>query len=170
MKQCRLPADWVGGGRVSGLADVGHVPRHTGQYARAFKAARDALANAERMGQLQWRTGAHTALGMLYLDVLAFEQARKHLEEAWALAGRGGSQIWTRYATGYLALVLSHKVNSIEPSPFLTGTLLTDASLQMQGQRLCGWARAELAMAQGDQRPRCALWIDSSKRGRSRSS
>ncbi|HWO94557.1 MAG TPA: AAA family ATPase, partial [Dehalococcoidia bacterium] len=57
-----------------------------GEYARAFELGHAALALSDEIGHQQWLSGAHAALGALYLDVLSAPAAREHLEQALAVA------------------------------------------------------------------------------------
>lgn len=113
-----------------------------GEYARALDAARASLTLAEDIEHRQWIIGAHAALGMLHLDMLAFEAARSYLEQALAWAREIGSRVWTCSTAGYLATTYVRQGEFARAE-----TLLAD--VLANGTRLCWCARGELALARG---------------------
>jgi DNA-binding CsgD family transcriptional regulator len=121
-----------------------------GEYARALEAGEAGLAVAEEIEHRQWISGAHAALGMLYLDLLALNAARPHLEEALALARAVGSQVWVGLTSGYLALVYAAQGNLELAEATLDDVLESDTPMQTQSQRLCWYARGELALRRGN--------------------
>lgn len=121
-----------------------------GEYARALEAARCSLAVAEDIEHHQWLIGAHAALGMLYLDLLAFDPARSRLERALALAREVGSRVWMSSTAGYLAATYVAQGEYALAEALLADVLASDAPMQLRSQRLCWYARGELALARGD--------------------
>jgi DNA-binding CsgD family transcriptional regulator len=120
-----------------------------GEYAHALEMGETALAVAEDIEHRQWVGGAHAALGMLYLDLLALNAARPHLEEALALARAVGSRVWVGLTSAYLALVYGAQ-GKLEPAEAILDEVLgSDAPMQTQGQRLCWYARGEVALRRG---------------------
>jgi DNA-binding CsgD family transcriptional regulator len=123
-----------------------------GEYALALEAARASLALAEEIQHRQWTIGAHAALGMLHLDLLAFDAARSHLEQALALAREIASQVWLGSTTGYLAATYAAQREFGRAEALLKDALAGDTPMQTQSQRLCWHARGELALARGEAR------------------
>lgn len=68
-----------------------------GEYGRALDAARRGLAVAQEIEHREWWASAHWALGAISLDVLAYQEARQHLERGLALAREANSLIWMRF-------------------------------------------------------------------------
>lgn len=120
-----------------------------GEYAEALEAAQTALVCAEEIQHRQWITAAHAVLGMLYLDVLAFDAAQSHLEHARALSGAVGSRFWTGVTSGYLAVTCAAQSGFERAEAILNDALANDTPMRTQNQRLCWYARAELALARG---------------------
>jgi DNA-binding CsgD family transcriptional regulator len=128
-----------------------------GAYAHALDLAHHALATAEEIEHRQWIIGSHTVLGRLYLDLLAFPQAWRHLEFALDLARNLHSSNWTQIAGGMLAMTYLRQGKPGLADAVLAAQVDLSGLPRWLGQRV-GWsARAELALAQGD--PALALRI-----------
>jgi DNA-binding CsgD family transcriptional regulator len=121
-----------------------------GEYGRALDAARASLTLAEGIEHRQWMIGARVALGILHLDLLAFEAARAHLEQALALARTVGSRVWSGSTAGYLAATYVAQGEFGRAEALLNGALANGAPMQTQSERLCWYARGELALARGE--------------------
>ena len=121
-----------------------------GDYARALDAVRASLALAEEIQHRQWIIGANAALGILHLDLLAFDAAQSHLERALALAREVGSQVWADSTAGYLAATYAAQGELGRAEALLNEVLAKNMPMQTQSQRLCWYARGELAQAQGE--------------------
>jgi serine/threonine protein kinase/predicted ATPase len=121
-----------------------------GEYARALEVAQRGLAIAEDIEHRQWMTAGHRVLGALYLDLLALPEAQQHLEQALALAQEIGSWFWTRNASALLASVCIGRGDLAQAEALLTAAPASDAPPQTQAQRLIWYARAQLALAQGE--------------------
>ena len=121
-----------------------------GNYRRALDMANLALRCAEEIEHRQWTVAAHMALGILYLDLLALQDARRHLETALALAKAVGSQVWIDLSVGYLAS--THVASGMvrQAKALLMGMLPADTPMKMQGHRLLWFAQAQIALAEGD--------------------
>lgn len=121
-----------------------------GSYQKALDVARQGLRCAEEIEHSQWIVAGHATLGALYLDLLALDLARTHLETALTLARAVGSYIWIGSTISLLAstLVLSGKV--LPAQALVSEALAPDTPMQMQVQRLTWFAQAEVALAQGD--------------------
>ncbi|HEV2659863.1 MAG TPA: tetratricopeptide repeat protein, partial [Ktedonobacteraceae bacterium] len=121
-----------------------------GEYARALKVAQRGLDIAEEIEHRQWMTAGHRVLGALYLDLLALSEAQQHLEQALALAQEIGSGFWINHASAHLASVCSGLKDLARAESLLTAAPASDSPPQTQAQRLIWYARAQLALAQGD--------------------
>lgn len=119
-----------------------------GVYARAFESARAALDTAEEIEHHEWLTGIHYTLGALYLDLLAFESAREHLERALAQAQQIGSFIWIPTVSGYLASTYIAQQEFSKAEAVLDGALDSKSPNAIRSERVSWAARAELALAQ----------------------
>lgn len=74
-----------------------------GCYDRVLPGLQRSLALAEEIEHRQWALAAEWALGALYLDMLALDLARQHLERAVAAAREIGHQFSLRAAGSFLA-------------------------------------------------------------------
>ncbi len=128
-----------------------------GHYARALESAQGGLHIAQAIEHSQWVTVAHYTLGALYLDLLVLPEARRHLEQALELSQGLGSLHLTRLSTGHLASAYLLQREPGRAESVLSAALAPDTPMQTVGQRACWYARAELALAQGD--PGLALRI-----------
>ncbi len=120
-----------------------------GEYGHALELAQDGLHIAEEIEHRQWMTLGHWALGMLYLDLLALPMARRHLEQALALAQEIGSSLWIRYSSAFLASVYIGLNDLAQAESLLTTALDSNAPPQTMAQRFIWYARAQLALAHG---------------------
>ncbi len=121
-----------------------------GEYARALEVAQCGLYIAQDIEHRQWMTAGHRVLGALYLDLLALSEAQQHLEQALALAQEIGSWFWARNTSALLASVCIGLNNLARAEALLTAAPASDAPPQTQAQRLIWYARAQLALAQGE--------------------
>jgi len=94
--------------------------------------------------------GEHWVLGALYLDLLELTTARQHYEQALELAQETSSLFWIRNASALLASVNIGLKNLARAEALLTAALASDGPPQTQAQRLIWYARAQLALAQGE--------------------
>jgi DNA-binding CsgD family transcriptional regulator len=132
----------------------GHGPR--GDYRQALECARAAGEIAQEIDNSVWLVGAEVALGAIALDLLAFDLARRHLEQALALARELGL-FFTQIAAGLLASVCVAQRDFAGAEELLASALDSDTAMETRGQRLAWCARAELALTTGD--PSLALEI-----------
>jgi DNA-binding CsgD family transcriptional regulator len=121
-----------------------------GEYTHALELAHDGLHIAEEIEHRQWMTAEHLALGALYLDLLELTTARRHLEQTLALAQEIGSLYWIRNASALLASVCIGLKDLAQAEALLTAAPASDAPPQTLAQRLIWYARAQLALAQGE--------------------
>jgi DNA-binding CsgD family transcriptional regulator/tetratricopeptide (TPR) repeat protein len=126
---------------------LAHGPR--GEYALALERALAALEIAQEIDHPVWTVGARLALGALALDLLAFETARNHLEQALEAAHELGGFL-VRYVAGLLTSTCVAQRDLARAEAVLATMFALDTPMEMQGQRLTWCARAELALACGD--------------------
>ena len=129
-----------------------------GEYKRARRLAREALAIAEEMEHLEWRCGARRLLGAIALDLCAPADAVAYLEAAHDIAQQLGSATWTRWTGAPLAIALVRvgridraiavldDVDRIVP-PSTSGEADPESVRRTLGERYLALARAEIAVA-----------------------
>lgn len=132
---------------------MGLGPR--GGYAQAFRLAQSGFDLVNTLEHRQFLLIAHIGLGTLYLDLLASEPATRALSEALALAQESGSGFWLHITASLLALACLQQ-NHVARADALLNTMLTKEALAIPqheargAQRFTWYARAQLALAQGD--------------------
>jgi DNA-binding CsgD family transcriptional regulator len=131
-----------------------------GEYDRAIPLAQEALAEAQEIDHLEWTAGAFRLLGVLSLELLAPDAARKHLEAAHLIAQRLGSHIWIRWTAGPLAVArartsdLPGALDVLERAARVSAAGVgdvpggADSRTLTLGERQLWLARAELALAE----------------------
>jgi DNA-binding CsgD family transcriptional regulator len=90
-------------GEAFALAQFASTLGLHGEYPQALESADRAREIARSIDHVQWGTSAHSALGAIHLDLLAYERARQHLDRALELARRIRSRFWVQFITGMLA-------------------------------------------------------------------
>src|SRR5262249_25345926 len=73
-----------------------------GRFAEALEWARRGLAIADEIDNPFWAVLAHQVLGAVYHDLLAYEDARQHLESAYGISESTGSLAQWLNVVGYL--------------------------------------------------------------------
>ncbi len=136
---------------------VGTLEIVQGCYGQALEVIEGGLDLATRIGHREWIVGNRCVLGLLYLELLAPEQARGQLETALALAEELGSQVWLRQVSGTLAAVYCQLDDDSQAQKLLAPVLAVDTPMNTLNKRYCWARRAELALCQGD--PALALDI-----------
>ncbi len=121
-----------------------------GKYKDAMEAAFATLRCAEEIEHHQWIVAAHSVLGILYLDLLDFDEARIHLEQALTLAQAVGSLIWSDSTASYLASTYTAIGWWEQATNLLDEKLASTTPMQMQGERLSWYALAEALLARGN--------------------
>jgi predicted ATPase/DNA-binding CsgD family transcriptional regulator len=125
-----------------------------GEYGRGLEYLRRGLSIAEEIDHRELLVSVHHAWGSeLYLGLLAFAEAREHLEEARAAAQERGSIGLTFFATARLVTVCILQKDLARAQALLDGMLQTDLP-DVRGMtsllRSCWAARAELELARGN--------------------
>jgi DNA-binding CsgD family transcriptional regulator len=137
-------------GEVYALFNLAMCLGPQGEYTQALEAAQTGLTTAEEIEHRQWMAGTHTVLGMIHLDLLAFDLARSHLEQALALARAVGSQVWAGLAANFLAATCVSSGDFGNAEAILNDTHTINSPIQTQRQRLGWYVHGELALARGD--------------------
>jgi adenylate cyclase len=128
-----------------------------GRYGQALEAIRSGLDIATQIGHREWIVGNRCALGVLYVELLAPEEARRQLEPALALAEELQSRHWIHHATGVLAAAHCLVDDWAQAQACLETVLSAKTPMDTLHKRYCWARRAELALCQGD--PALALEI-----------
>ncbi len=134
-------------GEASALAFLSLALGSRGAYARASLCAREALERAVEIEHHAWRYFAHIALGALALDLLAFDEARRHFDSALALTTTMGSAFMARTVRGLLATALVAGGQVSEADQVLKTALDGQTSADTFAERLVWCASAERALA-----------------------
>jgi tetratricopeptide (TPR) repeat protein len=128
-----------------------------GRYGQALQSIQSGLDIATQIGHREWLVGNRCALGVLYLELLAPEEARRQFEAALPLAEELRSQYWIHHATGALAAAHCLLNDRTQAQTCLESVLSTETPMDSLTKRYCWARRAELALAQGN--PALALDI-----------
>jgi tetratricopeptide (TPR) repeat protein len=128
-----------------------------GRYGQALEAIQSGLAIATQIGHREWIAGNRCALGVLYLELLAPEEARQQFEAALPLAEGLRSQYWIHHATGAQAAAYCLLDDRTQAQTCLESVLSAETPMDSLTKRYCWARRAELALCQGD--PALALDI-----------
>jgi DNA-binding NarL/FixJ family response regulator len=125
-----------------------------GEYEQAFNAATEGLRISSTDHQVRYEATAHILLGALWLDLLSFERASLHLDQALRLAHQIHSSTIAATASSFKmsALIAMHDLESANVAMSVASNPQT---LDSMPQRLMACARCELAIAEG--RPNDAL-------------
>ena len=138
-------------GEAFGLLMLAASLGQQGRYGEALALGYQGLELAEEIGHAEWQTEAHFRLGAIHADLLNDGVARQHLDRALALARELNSRCLERLIAGTLASLciaggdLAHSRTLLNPA-----LLGPDDPPHTAGQRRCWYARAELALAEGD--------------------
>lgn len=135
-------------GEANALVYLALVHGPNGDYGLAQERADAGWALAQEIGHPVWIAGAAMARGALAYDLCDLAAARRHLEEALAVA-RGLGAFFMRRVVGMLALAAIAQRDFTRSSELLAPLLDASTSMETQGQRLDWLAQAELALAMG---------------------
>jgi DNA-binding CsgD family transcriptional regulator len=111
--------------------------------------AQEGLHIGEEIEHRQWMSLGHLMLGALYLDLLDLQLARRHLEQALALAYEVGSWVWIRESSAFLASVWIRQGGLAQAGVLLTAAPDSNTPAQTLAQRWIWYVRAQLALAHG---------------------
>ena len=128
-----------------------------GRFGPALEAFQSSLRITTRIRHREWEVANRCALGMLYVELLAPEQASQQIEGALALTGELGSQLHIHYLTGALAGACFLQGDLTGAQTCLETVVSPKTPMDTLGNRYCWAKRAELALHQGD--PALALDI-----------
>jgi len=136
---------------------VGLLDIVQGRYGQALEAIRDGLDIATQIGHREWIVGNRCALGTLYAELLAPEEALRQLEAALTQAEELRSRALIHWATGALAATYCLRDDLAQARKLLESVLSAETPMDAMYKRYCWASRAELALCQGD--PALALDI-----------
>ena len=94
--------DWPAG-EAFALIYLGSLLAHRGKYGPGLSAAQRGLELAHSIEHRQWQAWGEIVLGQIYLELLALDEASRHLRRSRALATEVGSSFMIKFATGLLA-------------------------------------------------------------------
>jgi tetratricopeptide (TPR) repeat protein len=129
---------------------VGQLETVQGRYGQALEVIQRGLDIANQIRHREWIVGNRWALGRLYLELLAPEEARQHLEVTLMLAKELGSRVWLRSVTGTLAAAYCLLDDGRQAQMLLEPVLSAKTPMDTLSKRYCWARRAELALCQGD--------------------
>ena len=141
--------DWRAG-EAFVLTTLATVLGLLGEHARGIELATGALRIAEEIGHRQWTAGARAALGQLYLDLLAFEPARRHLELALADARAVNSSFWVELSAACLACARALAGEPERGAAVLGPEPAGDGPVRSLGSRWQTFAHAHVALVRND--------------------
>lgn len=137
-------------GEAFSLLLLGACQGCQGNYGQALHYTRTSLEIAKEIEHRAFETNAHNILGALYLDLLILPEARRHLEQALALAKESKALFYARMVAGYLALTYIRLQEWGRAETLLNDMFNPEVPILSWGKRL-GWlGRAEFSLARGD--------------------
>jgi tetratricopeptide (TPR) repeat protein len=121
-----------------------------GHFGRALKEMQSGLRTASEIGHREYVVGNRFALGILYAELFAPDQAREQLEGALTLAGELRSPTWINLVSGALAAVY-FLLDDLKSAQVCLETVISPQTpMDTLGRRYCWVRRAELALSQDD--------------------
>jgi tetratricopeptide (TPR) repeat protein len=118
-----------------------------GDYGRGLQELQSGRGIASKIGHREWMVGIGFGLGVLYVELSAPDQARRHLEEALTLARELRSPMWVHLVNGALAgahFLLDDR-NSAQAC--LDAVISAGTPMDTLGRRYCWVRKAELALS-----------------------
>ncbi|MBN1400188.1 MAG: AAA family ATPase [Anaerolineae bacterium] len=128
-----------------------------GQYGRAVKAIQSGLRIASEIGHREYIVGNRFALGILFSELFASDQAREQSKEALVLARDLRAPVLIHLAGGALAGTYLMLDDLESAQACMEIVISSQTPMDALGKRYCWVRRAELALALGD--PALALDI-----------
>jgi tetratricopeptide (TPR) repeat protein/class 3 adenylate cyclase len=121
-----------------------------GDFGQALEVIQSGQRVASEIRHREWEVGNQFAIGVLYCEMLAPEQAEPHLNQALTLAKELRSQYWINHVIGGLATTYCLQNELTKAQTCLESVISTETPMDTMGKRYC-WARmAELALIQGN--------------------
>jgi non-specific serine/threonine protein kinase len=120
-----------------------------GNATAALHAGLTALDIALEIQHQQWTAASHWALGSIYLDILAWDAAHRHLEQGLRVARSIGGTHWIGHMLGYLTSTLLARGEIEQAEGLLAELLPTDTPMLSMSQRSAWRGRIVLALARG---------------------
>lgn len=121
-----------------------------GRFDEALAAGQASLAIATELGHRVWTASVSNALAMTHYDLLDLALARQHAERGWQLTAEIGSRFLINICGGFLGLICIAQGDLARARAVLATALTPETPMQSIGQRIAWYARAELALAEGD--------------------
>lgn len=120
-----------------------------GKYSRGLACAEASFFIAEDIQHRQWMTAGQVCLGALHVDLMAFDEGRRRLEDALAMAREIASKHWVGVTSGLLAQACIGQGDFLRAQSVLDDVLPPNAPHRSLSQRMAWCAMAQLALAQG---------------------
>jgi tetratricopeptide (TPR) repeat protein len=121
-----------------------------GDYGCAVQVMQSGLRIASRIGHREWAVGVRFGVGILYAELFAPDQSRRHLEKALILARELRSPMWIHLVSGALAGAHLMLGDQKLAQACLETVISSQTPMDTLGKRYCWVRRAELALLQGD--------------------
>jgi len=144
-KEIHSPPEEAWAGWSLGLLYVVH-----GQFGSALHVIQNGLNIASEIEHREWLVGNRFAMGVLYNELLAPNEARQQLEQALNLAKGLRSQYWIHHVVGALSKTYYLLGDPESAQDCLDTVISSETPMDTMGKRYC-WARyAELSLLQGN--------------------
>ncbi|MCJ7550259.1 MAG: tetratricopeptide repeat protein [Anaerolineae bacterium] len=132
---------------------LGELHTVRGRFGPAMTVLKSGLCIASRVGSREHELANRSALGLLYVELLASEPAVCELKRTLAQAHKLRSQVWIHLIAGALAGAYILHDDLTGAKACLETVLSAETPMDTMGKRYCWTRRAELALAQGDPVP-----------------
>jgi len=158
-EEAKQIANEIGSPAAEAWADwsLGFVEIVQGEFGNALEIIQHGFRIAADIKHREWMVGNQTALGVLYLELFALDEAQQHLEQALKLAEELRSQHWINQATGALTEVYLLLNDIPRAQNALEKVISPQTPMDTMLKRSCWVRRAQIALAQGN--PDLALEI-----------
>jgi DNA-binding CsgD family transcriptional regulator len=118
-----------------------------GECGEAIVHAQESLRIATEIGHRQWITGAHYALGHIYVLLLQADRAIQHLEQAFNLAKELGSAWWMENSAANLVNASILQADTKRAWSLLDRVFLQEPRHLTLAERRILWAKGNLYLA-----------------------
>jgi adenylate cyclase len=129
---------------------MGFVDIVQGKFGNALEIIQHGLHIATDINHRECMVGNHNALGMLFLELFAVDEAQQHIEQTIQLADDLYSQHWIHQATGALTEVYLLRSDFHEAQNTIGKVISPQTPMDTILKRYCWFQRAQLALAQDD--------------------